>query len=72
MYALNAVSLDYNITLTAEISSLTQDALLSDTARYFKMKKQAVIANNLMEYVSATSQPLSILLGKILFACLLM
>lgn len=52
------------IILAAEISSLSQDAMLSDAAKYFKMKKQAVIANNLMEYVSSTSQPLSILLGN--------
>ena len=38
--------------------------MLSDAAKYFKMKKQTVIANNLMGYVLTTSQPLSILLGK--------
>ena len=44
--------------------------MLSDAAKYFKMKKQAVIANNLTGYVATTSQPLSILLGKcLLISC---
>ena len=40
--------------LTDEMSSSSEDTALSDAAKYFKMKKQAVIANHLMEYVSTT------------------
>ena len=37
--------------------------MLSEAAKYFKMKYQAILANDLMQYVSTASQPLSILLG---------
>ena len=51
------------------MSSLTQDAMLSDAAKYFKMKTQASIASHLAGYVLTTSQPLSILLGKCYHTC---
>ena len=49
--------------MTAEISSSSQEEMLSEAAKYFKMKYQAILANDLMQYVSTASQPLSILLG---------
>ena len=46
------------------MSSLSQDTMLSHAAKYFKMKQQILIANNLIGHVLTTSRPLSILLGK--------
>lgn len=52
------------IYITAELSSLAPDAILSDAAKYFKMREQATLANNLTSYLSVASEPLSIVLGK--------
>ena len=51
------------IFVTAELSSLTPGAILSDAAKYFKMREQAALANNLTNYLSVASEPLSIVLG---------
>ncbi|XP_065891337.1 uncharacterized protein [Dysidea avara] len=47
----------------AELSSFAPNAILSDVAKYFQMKEQATLASNLTGYLSAASEPLSIVLS---------
>lgn len=47
----------------SELSSLAPNAILSDAAKYFQMKEQATLANNLTGYLSVASEPLSIVLA---------
>jgi len=55
--------------MTAELSSLAPNAILSDAAKYFKMTEQAALANNLTSYLSVASEPLSIVLGMYVSLC---
>ena len=52
--------------ILAETSTQSPDTLLTDSAKYFVYKNQASVADNLKDYISSTTQPLSIILGKIM------
>lgn len=60
------VSLVMSSNFIVESSTASANELLTDAAKYFVYKEQAMMAENLTTYVSATTPPLSILLGKII------
>lgn len=52
-----------NPALTAESSASSAGSLLTNAAKYFMCKEQAIIAENLSAYISATTPPITILLA---------